>query len=318
MPVDPETVPVIVGAARYTQPRGTAPEKALSPVGLMTHVAQLAEADCGVPGLLSELEAVACVESATRARCRLPFPQGLGTELYDNMPRSLADAVGASPQDAGCLLTYDGGNSAQMLINAMADRISTREFSSCLLAGCEDLASVMAALKAGKAAADELAGRWADSRRTRESGTAPPVRVGPRYIETSLEQLHGLHVPVRVYPMLENALRAATGGRSVSEHMQQQATMFAGFSRVAASDPKHAWFPTEHTAQAIADPKSTGNRWVGYPYTKYMCAVMNVDQAAGVLMMSLAEARRRGVAPERLVYLHGCADTVEKPILVSA
>lgn len=54
---------------------------------------------------------------------------------------------------------------------------------------------------------------------------------------------------------------------------------------------------------------------VSFPYTKFMCAVMDVDQAASVIVMSLAEARRQGVAEDKLVYLHGCADTIEKEIL---
>jgi acetyl-CoA C-acetyltransferase len=313
MPADPETVPVIVGVARYTQPRSTPLYAALSPVGLMARVAQSAEDDAGVPHLLQSVDAVACVESATRNRARLPFPTGLGTDLYANMPRSLADAVGASPPDQGCLLTHDGGNSAQMLINLMADRIAARELSSCLLAGCEDLASVMGAIKQGEHAAAALAARWADTRRTPET-TAKPLRVGPQYIETPIEKLHGLHVPVRVYPMLENALRGQLGS-SVPEHMSRQARMFSGFSQVAAADPEHSWFPTAHAPEDMADPTSHGNRWVAFPYTKYMCAVMNVDQAAAVLMMSRAEAQRRGVAADRLLYLHGCADTVEKSIL---
>jgi acetyl-CoA C-acetyltransferase len=65
----------------------------------------------------------------------------------------------------------------------------------------------------------------------------------------------------------------------------------------------------------MIDPEAPGNRMVSYPYTKFMCAVMDVDQAASVLMMSLAEARRQGVAEDKIVYLHGCADTIEKEIL---
>jgi acetyl-CoA C-acetyltransferase len=44
---------------------------------------------------------------------------------------------------------------------------------------------------------------------------------------------------------------------------------------------------------------------VGYPYTKYMVAVMDVDMAAALLMTSHAEADRLGVPPEQRVYVRG-------------
>lgn len=65
----------------------------------------------------------------------------------------------------------------------------------------------------------------------------------------------------------------------------------------------------------MIDPEAPGNRMVSFPYTKYMCAVMDVDQSAAVIMMSLAEARRQKVAEDKLVFLHSCADTIEKEIL---
>ncbi|HEX5378921.1 MAG TPA: acetyl-CoA acetyltransferase, partial [Phenylobacterium sp.] len=47
---------------------------------------------------------------------------------------------------------------------------------------------------------------------------------------------------------------------------------------------------------------------VGFPYTKYLNAIMEVDQSAGVLVASLKTARELGVPENKLVYLHGCAD----------
>src|SRR5439155_22433965 len=50
------------------------------------------------------------------------------------------------------------------------------------------------------------------------------------------------------------------------------------------------------------------NRSIGFPYQKYMNAIMEVDQAAAVLMTSVAGARELGIHPSRWVYLWGCAD----------
>jgi acetyl-CoA C-acetyltransferase len=50
------------------------------------------------------------------------------------------------------------------------------------------------------------------------------------------------------------------------------------------------------------------NRYVGFPYTKRMNSMLGVNQAAAVLLMSDAMADRLGIAREKRVYLHGCAD----------
>ena len=93
----------------------------------------------GIDGLHRRLQVdcVATVESATRTRAKLAPPLGLGVDLYRSMPRSLARACGAEPDDAHCLLTHDGGNSAQWLVNHVADRIASRDVKSALLSGCE-------------------------------------------------------------------------------------------------------------------------------------------------------------------------------------
>ncbi|RYE71179.1 MAG: acetyl-CoA acetyltransferase, partial [Hyphomicrobiales bacterium] len=45
------------------------------------------------------------------------------------------------------------------------------------------------------------------------------------------------------------------------------------------------------------------NRPIAFPYTKLQVANSSVNQGAGFLVTSLAEARRRGVADERLIYV---------------
>ena len=46
--------------------------------------------------------------------------------------------------------------------------------------------------------------------------------------------------------------------------MKASAELFEGFSRVAAAQPQHAWFPVERTAADIAHV-TDANRWIGYP-----------------------------------------------------
>lgn len=47
---------------------------------------------------------------------------------------------------------------------------------------------------------------------------------------------------------------------------------------------------------------------IGFPYPKYMNAVMEVDQGAALLMTSESAARELGIPPERWIYLWGCGE----------
>ena len=84
--------------------------------------------------------------------------------------------------------------------------------------------------------------------------------------------------------------------------------MMSDFSRVAAAQPEYAWIPEYRTPEQIAAPNAAvNNRWVGYPYTKFMNANDNIDGAAAWLMCSVATAKRLGVPEEKWVYQHSGA-----------
>jgi acetyl-CoA C-acetyltransferase len=51
---------------------------------------------------------------------------------------------------------------------------------------------------------------------------------------------------------------------------------------------------------------------IAFPYTKYLNAVLDTDQAAGVLMMSVDAARAAGIPEERWVYWWGGAHADER------
>jgi acetyl-CoA C-acetyltransferase len=50
------------------------------------------------------------------------------------------------------------------------------------------------------------------------------------------------------------------------------------------------------------------NRWIGFPYPKLMNAHAFIDQAAAVVMTSVAIARELGIPRDKWVFLHGCAE----------
>ena len=74
-------------------------------------------------------------------------------------------------------------------------------------------------------------------------------------------------------------------------------------TKIAAGNPD-AWFRIERNADTVIAPRPD-NRMVGYPYTKYMVSIMDVDMAAAVLLASHERADALGVPPERRVYLRG-------------
>jgi hypothetical protein len=58
----------------------------------------------------------------------------VGVNLSSNMAKSLGATVGVKNKHK-CFITHNGGNSAQMLVNAVADMIGEGKLSSCLVSG---------------------------------------------------------------------------------------------------------------------------------------------------------------------------------------
>ena len=256
----------------------TAAERAAADAGL--DVAALAGLDTiGVLGFTVD---------AGGAISRAPFPRLI------NPPLALAKALGASPRYAP--YTHMGGNTPQQLINALCARIAAGEGEFCLAVGCEFLGSLRKRLAGGMSFDDYES----------DEGAPEPERFGEgRPGASELETAHWLHVPVNSYPLFENALRAHLG-RGLDEHQRKLGELFAPFTRVAAANPD-AWFRIERSPEELIDV-SDRNRMVGFPYPKYLNAIMEVDQSAGVLITTVRKARELGVSEDRFVFLHGCAD----------
>jgi acetyl-CoA C-acetyltransferase len=124
-----------------------------------------------------------------------------------------------------------------------------------------------------------------------------------------LEAEYGLSMPPDIYPIFENALRARRG-LDRETHRRRMGELMSRFTEVAAKNP-YAWFPVARSADELTLP-SANNRMIAYPYTKYLNAVMETDQAAAVLLMSAGAARQLGVPEERWVHWWGGANTEEE------
>jgi acetyl-CoA C-acetyltransferase len=270
--------PILIGCGQYIQ-RDVDPAEAKEPADMMAECARQAAVDAGASErLLTQLDAVAVVS--------------IVAWQYRNAPRLLAQRVGAEPARAS--YTTMGGNTPQWLVNETADQIAKGKVRLALLAGAEAFGTVRRAHRQRKAL------HW-----TVDSFEAPEVVGDARPGTNAHEGAHGLQAPIQIFPLFENALRAR-GGLSIEQHRQMLGRLCSRLSAVAADNP-FAWFRTERTADEIATV-TPANRMIGFPYPKYMNAIIDVDQAAAVLMTSVAEARRLGIDPSRWVYLRGCGD----------
>jgi acetyl-CoA C-acetyltransferase len=271
MALDPRT-PVLVGAGQLLQ--RVAPADALEPVDMIAEAARRAADDAGAPGILAAIDSVRIVS--------------LLSVRYVNAAALVAARVGASPRETA--LTPMGGNSPQTAVNKTAKAIAAGELDVALIGGAEAWRTRMAHRKA------DTKPDWT----TEPEGTPAPVVLGEELAMTHpAEAARGIVMPVQLYPVFENALRAAAG-RSWDEHLREISELWARFSAVAADNP-YAWIREPKSAEQIRTA-TPDNRMVGFPYTKAMNSNNDVDQAAALLLCSVEAAERLGIARDRWVF----------------
>lgn len=282
--LDPST-PVVVGVGQVVQrtPDLTAP---VEPVAMAVQALRAAAADAGLqPDLLARADLVYAVPSASWT--------------YGDQAGLVAGLVGA--EEAGTVQTSTyGGDGGQLALNDAAQQVADGHAHVVLVSGAEAGATV-AALQAEGGGPD-----W-----TRQPADAAPDRVigTDRPANNEAETSVGLGAPIYVYALIESALRGAAGA-GVEEHRARIAELWSRHSTIAAGNP-FAWDPTERTAEEIATA-TPANRAVADPYTKLMCANLQVDLAAGVIVASAAAAQALGVPQDRWVFLHAGASATDE------
>lgn len=275
MPASDDRTPVLVGAGQWTQRE---PVPGVDAVDLMVGAAHAAAADAGAGARLLEAADTIAVPSV------LCWP-------YVNPARLLGERLGVRPRRE--IYTAIGGNSPQMLVDVLATRIAAGEVGTALLAGAEAVRSVRRAIAAGTRI------EW-----PRGDGT-PETLGDARDGGSDLERAHGLGLPVDIYPLFENAYRAARGW-TVADHRARLGALYARFAATASGHPQ-AWSRQAFGADEIVTP-GADNRMVAFPYTKRLTANIDVDQAAAVVLTSVAVARALGIPEHRWVFLHGAAE----------
>lgn len=267
---DPERIPVIIAGGQVND-RPADPDDGHDSLGLMVAALRAAEADAGVGPLLTDLDSLAIVDQ-------------ISFRHLGKLCEPLAAAIGANPK-----VNYQSdaphGDTPIRLLNEAANRIGAGEIKLAAVVGAEALRT--AAGRAAKAATGEDRS-YSEIRKV-------ATRQEPNYV-----QMHGLVAPVDVYPLYENAGRAAYG-QTLGEAQAESAAIWSQMSEIAAANDG-AWIRKPVTPDVVL-ASGEGNRPIAFPYNKLMVANSSVNQGAAFIVASLAEARRRGVPEDRIIYV---------------
>lgn len=269
MPTDPSHIPVIVGVGQIND-RPDDPEQGLNSAGLMAKALEIADADTQ-GGWLANIDALLVVE-------QISFP------AIEDLPGDVANAIGALPRIAR-KTPGPMGDSPVRLLNEAANMIASGEADVVAVTGGEALRT------AARRAATATGGTTRDHSAIRRSSEARRPPYGQRY---------GLVTPADLYPLYENATRAAWG-QTLKEGQAESVTIWSNLSNVAAAS-EHAWIRKARTPEEILEVDDN-NRPIAFPYSKFMVANSSVNQGAGFIVTSLARALERGLPEPRLVYI---------------
>jgi acetyl-CoA C-acetyltransferase len=277
----------IAGVAQRSN-RITSLSDSRSPLELLVEVGAAAIGDAGGTNLAELVDAIVVV----------PVP------MWN--PRDPASVIAGelllAPREGW--VTADGGEAGISALNWAAGRIGAGELRGVLIIGGNTIRTL------------ELAGRVGSTPDwTVVEDQAIPQLGLQRDGHCQIEAAAGLDRPAHVYPVLENALRAARG-RTISEHQRFLGDLFAPFTQVAARNP-NAWFPIERTPEELSVPTAE-NRMIAFPSTKLLNAVLATDQAAALFVGERSELQRRGADPDRLVSWWGGAEDRETAWFVSS
>ncbi len=284
MTVDPRT-PCIIGVATHTwHPEDVGEAGAPEPLDMWEQVAQQAAADAGRSSLLQSLDSVPVV-----------FCQ---TWEYDDPVARLAARLGADPRHRH--YSGIGGTTTQQLVNDTCEAMLRGEMDLALVTSAEALATKRLRKRQGA----RYEASFAPAQRSPFPWESPPDPV---------EVAHEVFQAWLTFALFDNARRGRLH-TDLDAYRAGIGQLMAPMTRVAARNP-NAWFRTERTADDIvgATPE---NRMVGYPYTKYMVAVMDVDMAGALVLATTARADELGIPSDRRIYPRGWC-YARDPVLVA-
>ncbi|MDT0275490.1 hypothetical protein [Blastococcus goldschmidtiae] len=274
-----DSLPVVIGGANVTRKPRT-PEETTEPADLLAAAVRAAAEDAGLTAAqLAEADSLDVIN--------------LLSWNYADPTGAVGSRVRMRPSRAS--YSPIGGDQPTRLLAAAAARVQRGQSRLAVVVGGESLRSRRVLGTAG------VQPEWTPAGH-------PPVPYVPGVGVAGPATAHGLRAPVQVYPMFELARRAALDA-TPAQGQRRSAEIQAGLARVAARVPGAA-VPSAPTPEQIATPDAA-NRWVSYPYTKYMCANSDVDQSAATIVTTYGHARALGVRPDRMVFLWGAAGATD-------
>ena len=270
--VDPRT-PCIIGVAQRAW-HLSGDEQAPEPLEMQADAVRAAAADAAARG-----DVLAAVDGLDVVYC-MSWP-------YDDPTGRLAARIGITPTRTA--YSGMGGTVPQQLLGAAADRIRLGDADVQVVVGAEALDTKRRLKRAGERPA------WSH-RHPEPPGMPFEAPFHPAEIAHEVFQAW-LTFAVR------DVARRAAHDEAPEPHRRRLGRLLAPMTEVAAANP-HAWFPVARTADELVTP-TPDNRMVGYPYTKLMVSVMDVDMAAATVIASWEAADRLGVPEDRRVVLRG-------------
>lgn len=209
-----------------------------------------------------------------------------GSWPYENPAKAIAERIGHT--GAETVISPFGGNFVQTVMNLSAVDIQNGLHDLIIMTGAE-CGNTQA--KAAKAKA-ELNWQALPGEPDRRIGAEKDMR-------HNAERAIRLGRPIQVYPIMEIALRHELG-LGVGAHLEHISQLWSRFSDVASRNP-NAWIKDARTAEEIKTISKV-NRPVSFPYTKFLNSNNNVDQAAAIILCSVAKAQALGVPESQWVY----------------
>ncbi|CAG9989610.1 unnamed protein product [Clonostachys byssicola] len=220
---------------------------------------------------------------------------------YFDLPGVISKKVGFSPSHSQ--VGVHGGHQPNEWCDEAARRVSTGESKAVIITGGEALASLAACEKAGKVHPPG----W-----TEPDPEKKTVRVGDLSArEQNIGTKHLIGLPIHIYPMYENSLRAYTR-QSIEKNTIESAQLYEAFDKVS-SQKEYSW----RSGEVPRDAREIGtftkkNRMVCSPYPLLMNAFNTVNLAAACLITSVEQAEKLGIPKEKWVYILGGAGTHER------
>jgi acetyl-CoA C-acetyltransferase len=271
--------PVIVGVG-FHQEHALDPTESSEAYQLMVRAVRHAATDAGSTELLAQIESIA-------------VPQGLWE--YRNPGKLIADALGCSSAKS---VVSDLGVLQLTLLSDLCRAIAAGEQNVGVITGGEAKFRELRSTITQRPVAN-----------TRQPEDTPPPTVRLTSADpfcSDLEAQRGLQSPVEFFAIIESALRYHHG-LGIEEHRDRIASLYSGFSEVAARNP-HAWRRERVSAAEIRDP-GPRNSMLAFPYTKNHSSQWNVNRAVAIIVCSAAKAEELGLDSRRWIYPLAAAES---------